>query len=355
MKGVLEMSEENNNVPTEIEDVAGVDTALMAVEPMQGSEVESIALPGLDEVDDDKKIIKSIRDVFRGFDFNAKDDFGTRFPTLDALAEYTKSAIEDIRDARTKSVAETLLNQGACIGRFWCVGKALDSALTNASYGVNAYNQLATSLGKSVGFIYKWRSVAKNLTLSQAYLLGIRGVEQTTVVNLAYNIHDDNTRNALISGFVSAVVDGADEQARLEAVRKLKQAINDIPHNNLLETGNTDPATGGSDVEVTPEFTAALKLFADMHRKFAPIADEKFFDRIATVCEDFFLMDNVPDCEDHLERLREQAEELKTMLTAAMNMTTDAIAQLDSITHCELTKAEDNDQDGGADGQIVQG
>lgn len=349
------MSEENNNVPTVVEDMAGVDSALLAVEPMQGSEVESIALPGFDEVDDDKKIIKSIRDVFRGFDFNAKDDFGTRFPTLDALTEYTRSAIEDIRDARTKSAAESLLNQGACLGRFWCVGKALDSALNNADYGVSAYNQLATALGKSVGYIYKWRAVAKKLTLSQAYLLGIRGVEQTTVVNLAYTIQDDATRDALISGFVSAVVDGADEQSRLEAIRKLKQAINDIPHNNLLEVGNTDPATGGNEAEVTPEFTAALKLFADMHRKYTPVSDEKFFDRIASVCEEFFLMDNVPDGEEQLTRLREQAEELKTMLTATVNMTTDAIAQLDSIVHCDLTKSEDNTNDpaGDADGQTV--
>lgn len=331
--------------PSVVDDMPNIDLELTVAEPMQGNQIaDSIALPGFDDFGEEeaaeKKVVLNIRNVFKGFDFNSKDDFAGRFDTVESLAEYAKNARDDIRDASTKSIASSLLTKAACIGRFWCVGKTLDEALQNASYGTKTNEQLANHLGTSLGYIYKWRSVAKKISLSKAYLLGVRGVEQTTLVNLAYNISDDEQRDCLINGFIGAVVDGADDTTRLTALKALKDAIKDLQHNNqnALEISTSDPVALDPELDTTPEVAAMKKMLKSMKKTYAKVSDEALFDSFTAACDNFFITDKEPDCDEQLDNIKAEAEELKKKLTAAVNMTRDAITQLDSILMSRVLK-----------------
>lgn len=310
------------------------------VDPVMNA--KGVELPGLSDLSE-ARVLKSIREVFRGFDFSCDEDFGRRFSSVESLGKFANESIAEITSANKSSNARALLSRGACVARYWFVCLIINKTLRSANYGTKGYEQLAAEMGYNRSYIYKLEKIATNLTLTQAYLLGIRGADITTLRKLANDVQDEDMRNAIISTFIDSVPDGGDEVMRQNALKALKNAIAASQNQDPLMLQNTDPETGGSDIDVTEEYAELKNVVGTLYRKFKPVSDERLYEKLNNAAESFYLMDDVPDAEEHLATMKASLEELRAKLQATVNFAHDALQQIESLSNMSLTKAEDAD------------
>lgn len=171
--------------------------------------VEGILLPTYEDLTE-QNVLKNVREVFHGFSFDSTENFGKRFQDINQLAQYVEASSTDIKACRRKAETADLLQRAAAMARFWYLGTVLDRALKQGSYGTSASGKLASLLGKAVSYIYQIRAVAERLTVTDCYLLGMRGCDSTTLRQLA-QIRDDATRSAVIKAFIDSFVDTSDK------------------------------------------------------------------------------------------------------------------------------------------------
>lgn len=319
------------------EELATVEPQDMAVfeESEDPSLVAVIALPGYDSVSD-QKVLKSVRDIFKGFDY---DSSGIKFADMDQLAVYTQDTMEDIRRVRKTAVASQLCQKAAIMARFWYLGATIDKALQNGDYGTGAVNKLAAALHKSIPYIYQIRAVATRLTAVDCYLLGMRDLDSTHLRKLA-QVKDDATRRSIIAAFIDMVKDTSDSAKVEQAKKQLVSALNADQQSNAIDVGTSDPLNGGSEVAVTPEWQAAMRCMDDWSRMLRKPSGDEPIEELCNALAEFFITDRVPDAQLHLQELKDKATALKALMQAVKNNLDDAIQELDSVCAAGVTQAE---------------
>lgn len=294
-----------------------------------------IKLPTYTDVTD-QKVLKSVKDVFKGFDPDTGTS-GIKFNDIGALATYTTNSMEEIRNAREKAEASQILYRAAAMARFWYLGQTIDRALVNGEYGTSAVNKLAAALKKSPPYIYQIRAVATKLTVTDCYLLGIRGLESTHLRKLA-QVKDDNVRKAIIDTFIEACQDTSDPD-KLELMRKkLVTAINAPQDTSASDIGSSDPMHGGTETEVSPVFTEAVNYMAKISKNTKQLADNQFAEDAARALDYFSISQNTPDAEKKLAEVKEKASALVKQVSEAIANMQDIREALKSIDDVTVTE-----------------
>lgn len=307
--------------------------------------VVGISLPSYDDVDD-KKAAGYIKDVFKGFTFDASADFAKKFSSMDMLANYVQESLTDIRKVRNQAEMSEVLQRGACLARFWCLGKALSKALNEGEYGTGAGSRLATQLGKSVPYIYQIKAVGERLTLTDCFLLGVRGCDTTTLRGLA-QIKDDDTRKSIIQAFVDSFMEYTDEASRMRAKASLVASINANrkAKAGYIEEANSDPATGASPVLVSETYQEAMENINAWQKYLLKPSNASVTEALIRALTNFFITESTPDAQSHLTAIKGEADQLKVTIQAVKNNLDDILIQLDSFAANEVLVDKDDEGD----------
>lgn len=265
------------------------DTGMQVIDAREDHNfIEGTLFPTYEDLTD-QKVLKNVRDVFKGFDYDPTESMGRRFTDVDSLTEYVQRSMDDIKSVRHRAEASEMLQRAAAIARFWYLGDSLDRALEEGSYGTGASNKLAAQLKVSVPYIYQIRAVSRKLTVTDCYLLGVRGCDSTMLRKLA-QIKEDARRAAIIKLFVDTFKDTYDKEAMDAARKALTQAIdneNSVSPLQLNESGDGGALVGDSDNP--PQFDAAINLLQQWQKSMKKLAAENFAEKTCEVFSNFYL------------------------------------------------------------------
>jgi len=297
-----------------------------------------IALPTYEDTTPEK-VFKNMREVFKGFTYDEADD-GSEFTTVDSLAEYVQASLDDIREAQTIGETAKMVNTSAALARFWVTGDKVDKALKNAHYGNGACNQLAAKLKKSVPYIYQLRDVAKQLTVQDCFLLGIRGCTTTHLRKLA-QIKDPDTCKQIIAAFIADTTDTSDVTRIERATRAFKAAINDACKKvNLLQQSTTNPDEIVEDPSllVNPSYGAAIKALDEFEKKIRKNITEDLVYSVCDAADDFGISASVPNAQEHLDNLKNRVGEIKKLIESTQDYLQTITDHLTSLEHAKVNK-----------------
>jgi tellurite resistance protein len=83
-----------------------------------------------------------------------------------------------------------------------------------------------------------------------------------------------------------------------------------------------------------------MKQFSELDKILKRVNKEKFLEAFVDACENFSMTDSIPDAEEHVESVKEQAQELKEKCQIARNNLDELIQQLDSLSGVEVISDE---------------
>ena len=327
------------NGPQQFAPPAELET-MITEEGEDQSLVDVIALPTYDDLTD-AKVLGNVKDVFKGFDYDTNENMGKKFEDTSALAEYVHNSMQDIRTVRYRAEASELLQKGAAMARFWYIGDSMNKALIQGDYGTSAYNKLATEMRKSVPYIYQIRAVATKLTVTDCYLLGIRGCDSTTLRKLA-QVKDDTMRTSILRAFVDLVKDTSDRDVMEAAKRNLVAAINMDQKTDFLDVSTSDPSQGGGEVNVTIEYQEVMQQLGKWQKMLKKPIDGDTCDAFYNALEGFYMSETTPDAEHRLDEVVGEAEKTKAVMEATITVLKDNILQIESLTATAITDSEGN-------------
>lgn len=290
------------------------EMALAEIDDAQDPQLAvTINLPTFTDVTD-KKVLKDVRDVFKGFE----PDTGTsvRFQEIGTLAQYTKNSMSAIVDVQIRAEECQLCYNAAAMARFWYLGQTIEKALKEGKYGDKAVKKLAAQAGFAESYIYQIKDVAKRLTVTDCYLLGFRKIDSTQLRKLA-QIKDDAVRRSIIDAFVENYKSTADAAACESARASLKAAVNSaLEHAKTkdVDAMTSDPMNGGSEIKVSVAYTETMKFLASVGKNAKALAEDKLSEDAVRAFDYFNLSPEVPDADKHLEEVHTKAEELEKRL-----------------------------------------
>lgn len=302
------------------------------------ADTTGIILPDADDVND-AIVYKNVKDVCRGFSFDANEIMEKKFLTVEQICNYIEATNADVDNMCQKAEASERLHQAAAMARYWYMSYSVHKALANGDYGTNCCGRIAAQLGKSIPMIYSITHVGERLTASDCYLLGFRRITRSTLRHLA-EIKDDSLRKGLIDAFVKAYADTSNPEVCAKLVMQFKQAIKLRADPQFLLTSTSDPIAGGSEVMVTELYTSLIKQFSELEKILKRVNKEKFLEAFVDACENFSMTDSIPDAEEHVESVKQQAQELKEKCQIARNNLEELIQQLDSLSGVEVISDE---------------
>jgi len=322
-----------------LETVSDADVT-MVNDVEESSMVATISFPGYDELDD-RKVLRSVQDVFKKFDYGDTTNISNQFKDTDSLAVYAKNTMADIRAVRSKADINQLVHQAAAMSRFWYLGDTIDKALKAGSYGANAAHKLAVAWNMSDPYIYQIRAVATRLTPVDCYLLGIRGLDSTHLRKLA-QVQDDATRKAIITTFVSACHDTSDPTKIMQAKKLFIAAINIKKALSTIDATTTNPdGDKVNDEDLPQEYVAVLNQISQWGKKLKKVMDEHSLEELFNASGNFYMPASAQDAETRLNDVKEAAESLKRVCMNTRNELDDIIREMDSLALVELNTDAD--------------
>ncbi len=237
-----------------------------------------IQLPGYQDTSD-KTVLRNVKDVFKAFEV-PEPDGASPFQDMNALAQYTLDAMGTIKKVREQADGQQLLRRAASMARFWYLGRTIDTELARGSYGTNAAQKLATAMKRSVPYIYQIRAVSTRLTVTDCYLLGVRGLDTTHLRQLA-QVQDDAMRGNILHGFIEAVSDTSDEHKLAQAKKAFIAAINAARNVKALDVTTSDPTDRGSMAsQDKPMHAKVLKALNAVARILHTLADDEYVENL---------------------------------------------------------------------------
>ena len=306
-----------------------------------------IALPDY-EMTTEQKVLESVKKAFRGFDPEAFCTTTTRFSSTEALAVYTQSTMEDIKNVRKSAEASQLAHKAAAMARFWYLGLTIDNALKAGDYGTAAVSQLATALRKSVPYIYQIRAVAARLSVVDCYLLGVRGLDSTCLRKLA-QVKDDCTRQQIAKAFIEHIKDTSDPDKLLQGRKQFITAINAAMTMDAGDMAGSNPMEIGDSTEqeaaVSPEYAKVMRSLRMWEGYLKKFTNEKTVSELCDTAADFYLKDDVPDAQTYLDKVTSMADGLVTALRVASANIKTMLEEMESLAECQLTTTNRDDEE----------
>ena len=300
--------------------------------------IVKIKLPTYADVTDDK-VIRSIRDVFHGFTFNAADDFGKQFVDPDQLVEYIQQTVADINEHQKIGTVAKITNTSASLARFWVMGYIVDRAITQSTYGNGACQRIAKAINRSVPYVYQLRSVGTRLTLQDCFLLGMREGCNTTTLRRLAQIRDQDRCRQIITAFIDATQNTEDIINIERATKAFKQAIlQALKPQNQLDEATTNPADVSEDLAslVSEEYATCANALARVMKETKYLSIEDNIVQLCDALDNFYIMPSVPDAQSRLDELKAKAEEAQERLKTAMEYMGDFDDAIDRLLHVEV-------------------
>ena len=323
-----------------------METPLVKAEQNVELSRKALVLPSYDQLED-KKIIRELQGVFKGFDFSYDDHYDQKFEDIEALEEYAQESIKEIDSFDVESKKSIIRNSGAIAAKRWVFGYVINQCLSNTAYGSKAAEKLAQAANISLAYLYQYRTVGSNLSLKDAYILGMYDAGWDTIRQLS-TVKDAADRTALIKFFVEANNDWNNRQHREIAKQALKTALERY---KAGENGSTptidcsDPAQIQTAVEFdnqAPEFADANKALLKFKKQLSVLTKEANVQNLVTTLSDCFLMDDIPGAAARLDEFKGVAADTISLLQKLENLIPTIREQLQSIDGMQLyTKEEE--------------
>ena len=300
--------------------------------------VANITLPTEDDITV-KRIDDLLKSSFDNFTFDENADMSLQFDDIDAVADYSMRSMKDIREKELKKDSQNRTKNAIIITRLWCLCKTWsDTAAKSKKYGAGAVQKLAAKLGFSQSYMYSLIAVGKNLTKTDAYLLGVRDVGSKTLRDVAA-IKDDMVRKTAIREFCESYRETANIRERDEAKRKLVLATGIGSKKESFE-GDLTANPGSDKPDTTPEYEGAISAMSGFLRLVDKLSKEDATNNIQQYASNYFMMRDTPGSEEMHADVIEKAKALRDACISAQANIDIAIKELDSLMHVELLDNE---------------
>ena len=300
--------------------------------------VANITLPTEDDITV-KRIDDLLKSSFDNFTFDENADMSLQFDDIDAVADYSMRSMKDIREKELKKDSQNRTKNAVIITRLWCLCKTWsDTAAKSKKYGAGAVQKLAAKLGFSQSYMYSLIAVGKNLTKTDAYLLGVRDVGSKTLRDVAA-IKDDMVRKTAIREFCESYRETANIRERDEAKRKLVLATGIGSKKESFE-GDLTANPGSDKPDTTPEYEGVISAMSGVLRMVDKLSKEDATNTIQQYASNYFMMRDTPGAEEMHGEVLEKAKVLRDACISAQANIDIVIKELDSLMHVELLDNE---------------
>ena len=295
----------------------------------------------------DEKVLKNVKEVFKGFCYDPNEEIETRFDTNDQVVNYVVQSLSDIRKVSKNTEVWTLCNKAAATARLWYTCASIHKAIANGKYGTSISNQIASELQVSVSRVYQLKEIARKLTATDCYLLGMRDCGITILKDLAM-IKDDTVRKNIISTFINSYVDSSSYAENKMAKSMLTSAIKMALSSNFEEISTTDPTTyENTQVDTTEALPEPYLKTNDALTKIASainkISKEKNIDNWTNTLADFYIKEDTANAAVLLDNIKDRASCIKEMVVKAIEGLNSILSELTSLEHVEVLKDEYED------------
>ena len=319
------------------------DLALMTTPESDDASMRArIELPKWDKLNDNK-IIRDVSEIFHGFELPNEESCSKQFASAEELASYVEAANQEIKEFDAKSAITTIRTGAAIAVRKWALGRTLEAAFGQRSYGSQAMQTIAKATGMSVSTLYHIRRVAKVLSMKEVYVLGMYDAGWFNIRSLAF-INDRNSREQLITAYTSAIDDWNDAKKRDAARATLHHAIQSIQKGNYEELATSDPeklALASDHNEDAPEYVATRMLLDKLAKMFAKASSATVIDEWTRTLDEYFVMDDVPGAEALNGAVVEQATDILAKLNSLLDNLPRLIQSVESVSRSSVTASED--------------
>lgn len=300
-----------------------------------------LELPKYDELNNDK-ILKEMRAVFTGFDYDDKMKPQEVFKTAEQVESYAKNVVHDIEEADNSFKIDAVLKAAAINAKRWHFGWVISRCLGSSAYGSNLAEKLAKAANISTSYLYQYRAVGDNLSMKDAYILGLYGLGWELTRQLAA-LNDDDTRKALIKEYVNSITDFNNsmirEQARL-AVKKVLDNLKRCPQ-QLDDSSNLALIEAAENFDKdAPEFIACNKQVEQLKSGLRSIGKKKRAEPFLSATADCYLPAAVYQAEEHLEAFKVNVNETLELIKEVEELLPLYKSELESLQHLELTTNE---------------
>lgn len=300
--------------------------------------VSNITLPTEDDITV-KKIDDALKAGFDNFTFDENEDMSLQFDDIDAVADYSMRSMKDIREKELKKDSQNRTKNAIIITRLWCLCKTWsDTAAKSKKYGAGAVQKLAAKLGFSQSYMYSLIAVGKNLTKTDAYLLGVREVGSKTLRDVAA-IKDDMVRKTAIREFCENYRETANIKERDEAKRKLVLATGIGSKKDAFE-GDLTANPGAQDNSTTPEYDGVMSAMAAISKIMDKPSKEDFTNNFQQYASNYFMMRDTPGAEMMHGNVIERAKSLRDACLSVQANIDIIIQELDSVISSVLLDNE---------------
>ena len=291
--------------------------------------VANITLPTEDDITV-RRIDDLLKASFDNFTFDENADMSLQFDDIDAVADYSMRSMKDIREKELKKDSQNRTKNAIIITRLWCLCKTWsDTAAKSKKYGAGAVQKLAAKLGFSQSYMYSLIAVGKNLTKTDAYLLGVRDVGSKTLRDVAA-IKDDMVRKTAIREFCESYRETANIRERDEAKRKLVLATGIGSKKESFE-GDLTANPGSDKPDTTPEYEGVISAMSSFLRLVDKLSKEDATNTIQQYASNYFMMRDTPGAEEMHADVVEKAKALRDVCISAQANIDIAIKELDSL------------------------
>ena len=300
--------------------------------------VANITLPTEDDITV-KRIDDLLKSSFDNFTFDENADMSLQFDDIDAVADYSMRSMKDIREKELKKDSQNRTKNAIIITRLWCLCKTWsDTAAKSKKYGAGAVQKLAAKLGFSQSYMYSLIAVGKNLTKTDAYLLGVRDVGSKTLRDVAA-IKDDMVRKTAIREFCESYRETANIRERDEAKRKLVLATGIGSKKESFE-GDLTANPGSDKPDTTPEYEGVISAMSGVLRMVDKLSKEDATNTIQQYASNYFMMRDTPGAEEMHGEVLEKAKALRDACISAQANIDIVVKELDSLMHVEMLDNE---------------
>ena len=300
--------------------------------------VANITLPTEDDITV-KRIDDLLKSSFDNFTFDENADMSLQFDDIDAVADYSMRSMKDIREKELKKDSQNRTKNAVIITRLWCLCKTWsDTAAKSKKYGAGAVQKLAAKLGFSQSYMYSLIAVGKNLTKTDAYLLGVRDVGSKTLRDVAA-IKDDMVRKTAIREFCESYRETANIRERDEAKRKLVLATGIGSKKESFE-GDLTANPGSDKPDTTPEYEGVISAMSGVLRMVDKLSKEDATNTIQQYASNYFMMRDTPGAEEMHGEVLGKAKALRDACISAQANIDIVVKELDSLMHVEMLDNE---------------
>jgi hypothetical protein len=288
------------------------------------------------------RVMQVLKQNFDNFSFDVNEDYAKKFNNLDDLISYTDRSFGDICKEREKTECFVRNRDGAAMARFWCACKVLsDVALSGKKYGDQAVKQYAAHRGISDSYLYQQINIARRLDIVDVFLLGTRGIETLYLRKLA-GFKDDVTRQTIINSFLERYTSTVNKKDRDLAKKAFISAINASGKNTKnIDAANPIVALASSeDFVPTPETEGVLAAVGSVSGMLKKLSRPEIMHDLEQYGDNFFMLDNTPDAEKQLAKVKEKATELRDLCEKSKDNLEFALQKLDSLLAVQLLPHE---------------